>query len=379
LPELDERRIPGWRFTRRAVGIVLLGLLTLVVVGVVVATVLVVNVVVDSTGTVEPLDVWPVRASENGIVAAVLVRQGDSVRAGQVVARLDSLATWASRAQLQAQVEGARLEIARMEALDPLDADRLRASVAVAEAHLYRARTGMRERMVEFGMVRADPDSVARASSGRIHVGLDAASADLLSALAEVSAAKTDFARSSFSHFSIEERKADLHRLAAQLAEVNARLQRLSLRARLAGVVLTDRPERLVGLALTPGQPVLEIGDTRHWGAMVNVSERDVHRIRVGDEAIVEIVALATTDVDRVRGRVASIGWQTGDAASAPLPTVSTGYRVVVQLDSVDVRALTSESLRRGYTARARIVTNRASIANLLRGQLKERIRQVTR
>lgn len=384
LPDIDDRRIPGWRLTRRAVGLSLMICGVLALAGVIVATIVAIDVTIDANGVLEPADVWQVRSVEAGTLSSVLVRQGDRVNAGQPIARLDSLANWTARSELAAQIRSTRIDIERLLQSAPLEADRMRASVDAARARVSRARTSIRDRMANFGLPPGDPDSVANASATRLHLGLDAAAADLFAAKADLAAAESQLATAALSTFDIERKRAELTRLETLLAASRVRLARAILTSPVAGVVLTDQPERLVGSATASGQTVIELGDTRRWAAVAAVSERDVHRVRVGDQAVVEVPALATTSTDRVPGRVSTIGLQSAASTTAPgFASASSGsinaYRMVVDLDSTSASALGTEVLRRGYSVRVRVITRRGTILSLARDHVREQLRRFTR
>jgi multidrug resistance efflux pump len=66
------------------------------------------------------------------------------------------------------------------------------------------------------------------------------------------------------------------------------RLRRFSLAAPANGIVLTDRTELLAGSAISSGETLIEIADPAQWRVILEVSEKDVRRIRPGDAVDVE-------------------------------------------------------------------------------------------
>ncbi len=77
-----------------------------------------------------------VQPAESGIVKEILVREGDSVRAGQVLMRMDTLLTDADASSVQADLQGKRLALRRV---DAELADRPFESRAGDSAHLAAA------------------------------------------------------------------------------------------------------------------------------------------------------------------------------------------------------------------------------------------------
>src|SRR6185436_16776971 len=91
LPELPHEGQPGASFVRRAVGFTLLTIAGLAVLGVLVGSLVKMDVTVKAAGILEPRRIYPVRSMAGGAVRDVLVQTGDTVRAGQVLVRLDTV------------------------------------------------------------------------------------------------------------------------------------------------------------------------------------------------------------------------------------------------------------------------------------------------
>lgn len=380
LPDLDDRRIPAWRFTRHAVALSLTIFAAMVAAALLASALLTMDVTVDGDGVVEPAFVWPVRTTESGTLSRLLVQTGDTVRSGQVVAELDATSAASSVATLNAQIQSARIALERMVQSAPIESERLRAGVVESEAHVTRARAALRERMADFS-ISGDPDSIARVAGSRVHVGLDARSADLLAAAGELAAARAQLSSTTLAKFDIANKRIELNGLETAIATSRTHLARHSILAPASGIVLTDQIELLLGAAFIAGQPVLEIADMGQWRATLAVSERDVHRVHTGDAADIEIPAFAAMSNDRFRGHVAAVGWQPtgGGSLSTISAPIASGYRVVVRLDSSEVRLLIHGALRRGYAARGKIVTRSARVIVLLIEALRERARGITR
>jgi multidrug resistance efflux pump len=320
---------------------------------------------------------------EGGVLAEVLVHTGDTVDLGQPVARLDETKARSTVAGLESQLSSTRIELARLIAQSPIDRMRLEAGVAEAGARAAAARTTLRERMVEVG-VTGDPDSVARAAGARVHVILDAASAQLNGALAAVGAARAQLAASELTPFDIQRKRDEARGLETQLVAARQLLARHTIVAPSHGVLLTEQVERLVGASVQAGEPFLEIGDLHGWHAFLAVSEHDVHRIHVGDRASIEIPALSAMPSDRFMGRVLSIGWQPAASSTTapsgpPVGATAGGYRVLVAIDSTELAALGRGVLRRGYAVQGKIITRSGPIVTLLQGYLRDRARSLKR
>lgn len=103
--------------------------------------------VTTAVGTLEPVARVLVAAQEEGVVTAVTLREGDRVRAGQVVVELDDRQVRAELTQAEASLEEARSRWRRVETLRgegvmaEQDVDAARAADRIAEARLEALRT----------------------------------------------------------------------------------------------------------------------------------------------------------------------------------------------------------------------------------------------
>jgi HlyD family secretion protein len=310
LPDISSPTSAGVTFVRRAVTATLsvVGLLVMVLFAVAVTVPF--DAVIDATGVLEPESRVVVRARETGVVRAVLVRAGDTVRAGQVVAFIDTVAFVAQRQQLNT-------------------------ALSVAWDGLNRTIAG-RE-------VRRDRDgSVTRTWQIGSQVALD-------DAMSQV------------------QRAADM---LAQRRLLDERIRRSAVRSPTSGVVLTDQPERFVGVVLREGEPLLEVAELRQWQLEVYVREPEAYRIVTGASVRAELSApQLDAPVDLLWARVAAVGLapEFGPEARSTAPTApGRAYRVLVRLDSAALAPVRRDRLKRGYTARVKIITDRATMLQRL-------------
>ena len=197
---------------------------------------------------------------------------------------------------------------------------------------------------------RGEPLAVLRATalaSDREATAADVAGADRQAALA---ASRGDAA---------EER---LHRirgeaLRRELALLDEELTLTTLRAPAGGVVLTPRPEERVGSSLSEGDLFLRLGRTDSLELELGVDQRDILRVRPGQEVRLRVDALPQRTF---RGTVTSI---------AQLPVEGErGVRYPVRATVPNPGGL----LRPEMAAHARVLTEPASAATrTLRGSVR--------
>jgi RND family efflux transporter MFP subunit len=103
-------------------------------------------------GYTEPYRIITVSAAEPGVIAEVLVKEGDAVRAGQVLAKLDTAVLDAERdiARIEAELAETKLarvqELARASRATPEEADRARADRAIKTAQVRRIEAQIENR-----------------------------------------------------------------------------------------------------------------------------------------------------------------------------------------------------------------------------------------
>ncbi|HEX6039723.1 MAG TPA: biotin/lipoyl-binding protein, partial [Longimicrobium sp.] len=154
LPEVSPR-VVGGGWVSRAVSLSLVIFALLLGSGILGAVLIRLKVTVEGTGALQPGGIWSVRAEEPGVVRDVLVRMGDTVRAGEPVARLDSLQLASELDQLRSRRRVLEFDVRLARTSVPLEARSVAEKRAEADAALVRANATLRQRLVEHGF---DPD-----------------------------------------------------------------------------------------------------------------------------------------------------------------------------------------------------------------------------
>ena len=270
-------------------------------------------------------------SSVMGRLVELRVKEGDAVKAGQIVARIDAVQAAASAAAANARVKGAEADLratADMLQAAQADLDAARARAQEAQLKLQRARDLRRDGLVP----QAEFDSAV--------AGADTAAA-------QVKGAEASMRRIQQGREAAERRVAEARADAARVADL---LAKTDIVAPISGVV-TRLPVQegemvVMGIQGQLGTTLMTISDLAAIDAEVKVAEADVLRIQVGQPATVTLEAIPAAALS---GRVVEIG------ASA-LPIVGTGaaareFKVKVRLDDPDGR------LRPGLTCDAEVLT----------------------
>lgn len=223
---------------------------------------------VSATGNLEPTDQVDVGSEISGTVAEVLVDSNDTVKAGQVLARIDTT-------KLEQQTEKSRAALRSAEA----QLEQARATQDEAETKLRRYEEVSR---VSDGMVlsKADLDAT-RAAKLRADAAISVAEAAVAEAKATVLANETD-------------------------------LKKSVIRSPIDGIVLSRGIEPGQTVAASFQAPVLfTIGqDLRRMDLIVYVSEADVGEVAEGQTATFTVDAWPDTEFE-ARVKKVSFGSQT--------------------------------------------------------------------
>lgn len=278
---------------------------------------------VSGAGRVEPAsEEVKISSPSPGRLALVAVEEGQHLRAGDMIARLDNAELAARVAQAQANVQLQQAMLTRMEnGSSVFERQAAAANVTEAQALLASARS---ERDKRRALLESGDSSWAE---------YDRYERDVLLAQARLEKANIS-AASVNSVVRSDDRaqaQARLQAAKAELAEAQALLGKSMIRAPFAGVVL--KRYRRSGEDAGVG-PIISFGDTSRLVVRVDVDEADVGKVKVGDRAYVTAQAFGAKRfagvVSHVGGQLGRKNIETGD------PTEKMDTRVLETLITLD-------------------------------------------
>uniref|UniRef100_A0A832E9L0 Efflux RND transporter periplasmic adaptor subunit n=1 Tax=Desulfacinum infernum TaxID=35837 RepID=A0A832E9L0_9BACT len=295
------------------------------------------------SGTVRAAHISVLSSKVPGRITAISVREGDRVRKGQVLVRIDDRETAAGVAQAQASVRQARFAVE--------EADKA-LTMAQAERRAAEARNDLAQATYRRFQALLARESVSRQEFDEMEAKWRSAAADADRARQAVEALRAKK----------EQALAALRAAEAALEAAQALRTYADVTAPMDALVTAKHAE--VGQMASPGLPLLTVEDPSVYRLEVPVPEGVLAKVHVGD-AVPVLVALAP---EPLSGRVVEV-----------FPSVDPQTRSgLVKIDMPPALAVPGRSLewRTGTFARARFITgSRETLlvpasAVLQRGQL---------
>lgn len=259
------------------------------------------------TGTTEPIQLVSLRAQAEGRLLDLAVDVGDGVRRGEVLGQVDDRLLAALLSQEQAELAARQSEVAQAEA-----------EVSDIQAQVNQARVELQQAIADAERLQglADQGAVTQQAAEQAQTARLAAEQLVRSAEERVRTRQQAVI-------------AAQGRVAAQsatAAEVRQRRAFSLLTAPLTGVVL----ERLKqpGDLVQPGEEVLKLGDFSAIKVRVQVSERELSTIRVGQTAQVRLDAFPDVSLTGEVVRVSPAADPTARLIPIELTVPNAGRRI---------------------------------------------------
>jgi membrane fusion protein (multidrug efflux system) len=264
-----------------------------------------------------------------GYVIAVAVADNQTVKAGELLFRIDARDYRAKLAQAEANVEAARARLANVAEETALQHALIRQAQAQRRSALADLDLARKARARRSGLVAGG--AVSRAQFDEVDAGQSRAEAG-----AAASAASTDAQRQKLGVLGAQR---DIAAAALAQAEAARELARIDLdntevRAPIDGVV-GNRQVR-IGRLVTPGTPLLDIVPIASVYVVANFKETQLAHIRPGQRARIEIDGYSDLAID---GVVDSLAPASGSAFSLiPADNATGNFVRVVQRVPIRIR-----------------------------------------
>ena len=230
---------------------------------------------IDASGTVEATDA-DLGFNAPGRVAEILVREGDRVTRGAVLARLDASELEARKAAAEARLEAARAALAELEAgARSEEIAQARAAVRAAEQQLEDARRDLtRARRLHAG------GAISQEALDKADTRFEVAEATLEQARQQLRALETGPRRER-----IRAQRAAVSAAEAAVRQADATLGHATVTAPFDGRVTTRH--RDPGETVQPGQPVVTLLDPDDRWVRIYVAENRIGAVGIDQPAVI--------------------------------------------------------------------------------------------
>src|SRR5688500_4396101 len=245
--------------------------------------------VVSASGKIFPETEVKISSDVSGEIVELHVEEGDSVKAGQLLARINPEAYVSAVESASASVSGSKSELARSRS----GIDNAKAQVEQIKSQVDNARR-IHERnkaLKAEGVISAQELEASEASLTQLEANLRSAQASLRSAEQAAKSAEFGVAGSQ-----------------ASLKEIRTSLNRTTIIAPTNGIVSklnVEKGERVVGTMQMTGTEMMRIANFNSMEVQVEVSENDILRVSLGDTAEIEVDAYLE---EKFKGVVTEIG-----------------------------------------------------------------------
>ncbi|MCW3110684.1 MAG: HlyD family efflux transporter periplasmic adaptor subunit [Segetibacter sp.] len=288
---------------------------------------------VNASGKVYPEIEVKVSPDISGEIVELNVAEGDSVRKGQVIARIYADIYNSQRDQAAAFVTQSQAQVSNSQA----QLGALKATLDQAEVTYKRQKQLLDDKVIS----RAEFEQADQAF-------------------------KTTRANYNAAVEGIRGTQASVQSARAQLMRANKDVSRATLVAPMDGVVsllAVKKGERVVGTAQMAGTEMLRVADMRVMEVRVNVGENDIPKVNLGDSALIEVDAYTNRKFKGLVTKIASSNTTAATASQATSGTDVTNYEVRIRIlpesyqDLMAGKKSISSPFRPGMNASADIQT----------------------
>ncbi|MBU7577257.1 MAG: efflux RND transporter periplasmic adaptor subunit [Flavihumibacter sp.] len=290
---------------------------------------------VNASGKVYPEVEVKVSSDISGEIVELMVEEGDSVRKGQVLAKIFADIYLTQRDQVAASVRQQQALVDNSQA----QLQALQSALSQAEAQFRRQEQLMKEKVI------------SRAEFEQAENAYNTAKANYNAGLQTIRA-----------------NQASVASTRANLESANKNLGRTTILAPMNGVVsllAVKKGERVVGTAQMTGTEMMRIAEMDKIEVRVEVGENDIPKVHLGDSALVEIDAYNDRKFKGIVTQIASSSKALSSATATAVTNDVTNYEVRIRLlkesyqDLIDPTRPKNFPFRPGMSASADIQTKR--------------------
>lgn len=289
--------------------------------------------IVSGSGKIYPETEVKVSSDISGEIVELNVDEGDTVKRGQVLARIYADIYLSQRDQAAAILSQSQAQVANLKA----QLGALKATLDQTEATYKRNKTLVEQKVVSPAEFEAAQQAYlsAKANYEAAISNIQAGEANVQSALASLNRASKDVSRTTI------------------VSPVDGVISLMEVK----------KGERVVGTAQMTGTEMMRIADLSSIEAQVDIGENDIPKVKIGDTAIVEVDAYTQRKFKGVVYKIANPLTTAQTSTTTSLSSTSvTNYQVHVRLFPETYNDLIGKDkpfpFRPNMTASADIQTN---------------------
>lgn len=230
---------------------------------------------VSASGRIFPETEIKISSDVSGEIVELYVAEGDSVRAGQVLVKIDPDAYVSAVERGKATVSGAKAQAS-------ISNSQIESSIAQKEQIL--AQLGNAKRIHERNVNLHKDGVISDVEKEQSLSNLESLEANLRAAEASIRSSKQSAEGAVFNVQSAE----------ATLKELRTSLNRTTIKAPVSGIVSSlsvEQGERVVGTMQMSGTEIMRISNLDAMEVQVDVSENDIVKVNMGDTVSIEVDA----------------------------------------------------------------------------------------
>lgn len=323
---------------------------------------------VTASGEVRPVKFYNLTAEVSGRITNIYVREGDEVKAGQPLVKVDPTQVMEDVAGASASVNASQAEVGQQLAVVTAAENNVysaEAQLSAAEAELGRARSDfiLAEANFKRNQQLLETGVISRAAFDQVEASYRASKAGVDAQVARVNQLRTQIKDA---QIRVEQAKAALASTRARVGQVQAslrqsqdRLQKTTRFSPIEGVVSSlSVKEGEFAVANFQSTPLMVIADMSEVNVEVKVDETDIANVKVGQIVKVKIDALGEQEIE---GTVSEVGSSAITRSGQTIAQTqgsqeAKDFKVVVKLLPDEA---TRSKLRPGMSATAVVTTDR--------------------
>jgi HlyD family secretion protein len=317
---------------------------------------------VSASGRIFPAKEIKISSDVSGQIVELRVKEGDSVKAGQFLARINPEIYKDQVTRGEAGVNASKAQYANSQAqIESVRARRVQAAAQIEqlEAQLVNTRSAFKrnEKLHTEGVISDAEFETSQSQLRAQEANLKQLQATLQGSVSDLSATEQSARASEFQVKSSE----------ASLSELRKSLNKTEIYAPADGVVSklnVEKGERVVGTAQMSGTEMMRIANLAAMEVQVNIAENDILRVAVGNDVDIDVDAYTGRKFKGVVTEIANTAANATTATGALNLTTDqvTNFVVKIRIDPASYTDLVKggrAAFRPGMSASVDIRTNK--------------------